>query len=114
MGRHPNKHAAMQRTQSRQTQTGVRLPKSKSAALVAGAIFRHALSVSCMQLKFQLRNYPYLRRYQRRHLPEGSTLVSRVPRVGGMPELCTYRCEACGHVETLEAQPTERQPKQQW
>jgi hypothetical protein len=26
-----------------------------------------------------------------------------VPRVGAMPELCTYRCEACGHVETLEA-----------
>jgi len=34
--------------------------------------------------------------------------------VGGMPELCTYRCEACGHVETLEAQPNERQPKQRW
>ena len=28
---------------------------------------------------------------------EGLTLVSRVPRVGGMPGLCTYRCEACGH-----------------
>jgi hypothetical protein len=38
---------------------------------------------------------------------EGLTLVSRVPCVGGMPELCTYRCEACGHVETLEAQPNE-------
>ena len=24
-----------------------------------------------------------------------------------MPELCTYRCEACGHVETLES-PAER------
>jgi uncharacterized Zn finger protein len=35
-------------------------------------------------------------------------LVSRVPRVGAMPELFTYRCEACGHVETLEAQPNER------
>ena len=45
---------------------------------------------------------------------EGLTLVSRVPRVGGMPELCTYRCEACGHVETLEAQPNGRQPKQGW
>jgi hypothetical protein len=43
---------------------------------------------------------------------EGLTLVSRVPRVGGMPELCTYRCEACGHVDTLEAQPSERQPRQ--
>ena len=39
---------------------------------------------------------------------EGLTLVNRVPRVGAMPELCTYRCEACGHVETLEAQPNER------
>ena len=39
---------------------------------------------------------------------EGLTLVSRVPRVGAMPELCTYRCEACGHVETLEVQPNER------
>jgi len=43
---------------------------------------------------------------------EGLTLVSRVPRIGGMPELYTYRCEACGHVETLETQPSERQPKQ--
>jgi hypothetical protein len=39
---------------------------------------------------------------------EGLTLVSRVPRIGAMPELCTYRCEACGHVETREAQPNER------
>ena len=39
---------------------------------------------------------------------EGLALVSRVPRVGAMPELFTYRCEACGHVETLEAQPNER------
>ena len=43
---------------------------------------------------------------------EGLTLVSRVPRIGDMPELYTYRCEACGHVETLETQPSERQPKQ--
>jgi len=39
---------------------------------------------------------------------DGLTLVSRVPRFGAMPELCTYRCEACGHVETLEAPPNER------
>ena len=39
---------------------------------------------------------------------EGLTLVSRVPRVGAMLELYTYRCEACGHVETLEAHPSER------
>ena len=39
---------------------------------------------------------------------EGLTIVSRLPRVGAMPELCTYRCEACGHVETLEAPPNER------
>jgi hypothetical protein len=34
---------------------------------------------------------------------EGLQLVSSVPRVGAMPELNTYRCEACGHVETREA-----------
>jgi len=33
---------------------------------------------------------------------EGLEPVSRVPRVGSMPELVTYRCEACGHVETRE------------
>jgi hypothetical protein len=39
---------------------------------------------------------------------EGLAPVSRVPRVGAMPELVTYRCEACGHVETVEAQPKEQ------
>ena len=39
---------------------------------------------------------------------DGLTLVGRVPRVGAMRELFTYRCEACGHVETLEALPNER------
>jgi hypothetical protein len=39
---------------------------------------------------------------------DGLTLVGRVPRVGAMRELFTYRCEACGHVETLEAQPNEQ------
>lgn len=38
---------------------------------------------------------------------EGLELVSRVPRVGAMPELATYRCEACGHVETREVQPNQ-------
>ena len=34
---------------------------------------------------------------------EGLEPVSSIPRVGSMPELVTYRCEACGHVETREA-----------
>jgi hypothetical protein len=38
-------------------------------------------------------------------LGEGPTPVSRVPRVGAMPELITYQCPACGHVETIEKQP---------
>jgi len=33
---------------------------------------------------------------------DGLEAVSRVPRVGSMPELVTYRCDACGHVETRE------------
>ena len=37
-------------------------------------------------------------------------LVSSVPRVGAMPELCTYRCDVCGHVETVEARGNERRP----
>ena len=40
---------------------------------------------------------------------EGLAPVSSVPRVGAMPELITYQCAACGHVETIEAQPKERQ-----
>lgn len=40
---------------------------------------------------------------------EGLQLVSSVPRVGAMPELYTYRCEACGHVETVEG--NEGKPK---
>jgi hypothetical protein len=39
---------------------------------------------------------------------DGLELVSRVPRVGAMPELETYRCEACGHVETREVEPKKR------
>jgi hypothetical protein len=38
---------------------------------------------------------------------EGLAPVSRIPRVGAMPELVTYRCPACGHVETLEVAPKE-------
>ncbi len=38
---------------------------------------------------------------------EGLEPISRVPRVGAMPELVTYRGEACGHVETREAQPKD-------
>jgi hypothetical protein len=38
-------------------------------------------------------------------MSQGDELKSRV---GAMPELVTYRCEACGHVETIEAQPKEQ------
>ena len=31
------------------------------------------------------------------------TLARRLPKVGPHPELLTFRCEACGHVETQEA-----------
>jgi hypothetical protein len=41
---------------------------------------------------------------------EGLVLVSSVPRVGAMPELHTYRCEACGHVETIEASQVKPKP----
>ena len=33
---------------------------------------------------------------------EGLAPVSSVPRVGGLPELVTYECPVCGHVETVE------------
>lgn len=41
---------------------------------------------------------------------EGLQLVRSVPRVGAMPELNTYRCEACGHVETVEANQGKPKP----
>lgn len=31
-------------------------------------------------------------------------LVLTAPRVGPFPELRTYRCAECGHVETVEAE----------
>ena len=72
-----------------------------------------------------LRNYPELRassaalrswmcpkRPKFRDLPddctclgEGPAPVSSMPRFGGMLELVTYQCPACGHVETIETQP---------
>jgi rubredoxin len=44
-------------------------------------------------------------------LGEGLTPVSRVPRVGAMPELVTYQCPACGHVETIENLPDPPESK---
>ena len=48
------------------------------------------------------------------HLPhdcscggEGLIPVGTVPRVGTLPELVTYQCPVCGHVETIEQHPTE-------
>ena len=35
-------------------------------------------------------------------LGEGLAPISSVPRVGAMPELVTYKCPVCGHVETIE------------
>ncbi len=40
---------------------------------------------------------------------EGLAAVSRVPGIGAIPELVTYQCPACGHVETLEHQASTRQ-----
>ena len=37
---------------------------------------------------------------------EGLVPVGNVPRVGPLPELVTYQCPACGHVETIEKQPS--------
>ena len=34
-------------------------------------------------------------------------LVRTVPGVGSFPELRTFRCERCGHVETVEAIASE-------
>ena len=31
------------------------------------------------------------------------TLIKTIPRVGSYPELKTYRCQHCQHVETIEA-----------
>jgi len=39
---------------------------------------------------------------------DGLEPIRRVPRVGAMPELVTYRCEACGHVETREVGPGDK------
>jgi hypothetical protein len=32
-------------------------------------------------------------------------LVKSIPRIGSHPELRTYRCAQCGHVETIEVKP---------
>jgi hypothetical protein len=31
------------------------------------------------------------------------------PKAGPLPELWTFRCEQCGHVETIEARTGDRQ-----
>jgi len=38
---------------------------------------------------------------------EGLAPVSSVSRFGGLPELVTYECPVCGHVETVEIHPDE-------
>jgi hypothetical protein len=43
---------------------------------------------------------------------EGLVPVGNVPRVGTLPELVTYQCPACGHVETVEQQPSAPGPGQ--
>lgn len=44
-------------------------------------------------------------------LGEGPAPVSRVPRLGAMPELVTYQCPACGHVETIENEAHPPKPR---
>jgi len=53
------------------------------------------------------------------NLPEDCTCgggalapVGTVPRVGSLPELVTYQCPACGHVETVEIQPPAPTPNE--
>jgi len=42
---------------------------------------------------------------------EGFVLVGSAPAVGPLPELQTFRCRQCGHVETIEAaRPNATQP----
>ena len=43
---------------------------------------------------------------------EGLAPVNSVPRVGGLPELVTYECLVCGHVETVEKHTDRTQPEQ--
>ena len=43
---------------------------------------------------------------------EGLAPVSSVPRIGGLPELVTYECPVCGHVETVEKHPDKTQHRQ--
>lgn len=38
---------------------------------------------------------------------EAFELVGTAPKVGPFPELHTWRCRVCGHVETLEAPPEQ-------
>jgi rubredoxin len=41
---------------------------------------------------------------------EGLAPVASVPRFGSLPELVTYQCPACGHVETVETKPPAPMP----
>ena len=45
-------------------------------------------------------------------LGEGPVRVGTVPSVGALPELVTYQCPVCGHVETIEKQPAQPAPRQ--
>jgi hypothetical protein len=38
---------------------------------------------------------------------EELVLVGTAPQVGPFPELRTFRCSRCGHVQTIEAAPVE-------
>lgn len=44
---------------------------------------------------------------------EGLAPVGSVPRIGGLPELVTYECPVCGHVETIEKHPDHTQHGQE-
>ncbi len=94
----------------------------------APTLFSHPISnsrgsyVTFLNCRACLRLYPFgmrrsLNKFQ--ELPddctcdgEGPAPVSSVPRIGGLPELVTYECPVCGHVETVEKHPDNTQRRQ--
>jgi hypothetical protein len=44
---------------------------------------------------------------------EQMRLIKTIPRIGGYPELQTYRCERCHNVETIEVETKRYRPRRQ-
>jgi hypothetical protein len=42
---------------------------------------------------------------------EQMRLIKTIPRIGGYPELQTYRCERCHNVETIELKEDHFEPR---